>query len=298
MSYQSKKRKKLKLNQLKYKIGLVWNKFFNRIKKKERTMRQFQTRKMMDFLREKNKTIRRNNPKINGWVDGYLDECLTDGRPVNILTQWCLAKDLEMRFEKQGGRFVPTRKERRLFEKEMPEIITAFSENGFRINWWVTLNRSFVDMGRIDKGLEAQYQEMMENLIEESSLGDSVMLLGWEDDILGKRPKPSKEVLDNFEEYIPQRAFEIVLEKFIEWAENDANLKQSKEELEKTVKFKIACEAEEGRLLTGKQSPLGSGNFLLIPLEMPERYDLFGIFADNFKKRIVSVVSYYPWRMR
>jgi len=69
----------------------------------------------MEFLRERSRMIRANNPRINEWVDDYLDGCFTNGKSVNILTQWCISKDLEERFRRQGNDFVPTRKERRVF---------------------------------------------------------------------------------------------------------------------------------------------------------------------------------------
>jgi len=302
MSYQSKKRKKSKLNQLKFFIELVLIKFFNKIKnrvkktkKGEEPMRLFKTRKTMEFLRIRNKIIRSNNLKINEWVDEYLDRCLINGEPVNILTQWCISKDLEERFRKQNNKFVLTRKERKLFEKELPEIISVFKENGFDLNWWITFNRSYLDTGRISKELEDKYKRMIIDLAEKI---DDVLILDWEEDVLRGRPRPNKEVLENLEQFISSEAFRIELERHSKWTKEEAGLKQSDEELKQDVRFQIACEIEEGRFLINEQLFSKSKEFILIPLEVPERYDFFTVLANDFKERIVSVLSCYPWRVK
>ena len=256
-------------------------------------MRQFQTRKVMEFLREKSKKNRSNNLRINEWIDSYLERCFLNGKEVNILTQWCISKDLEERFKKQGNRFMPTKKERKLFEKELPEILNVFLENGFQINWWITFNRSYLNSGRIDKGLEDEYKKMIEKLGEI----DQLIFLDWEDDVLENRPYPNKEIMENVEQYIEKSAFKIEFERHSKWAKEKAGLKQEEEELKNDVKFQIACEIEEGKLLTSKKFPF-QGEFILIPLESPERYDFFKVLSKDFKKRIISVLSYYPWRIK
>jgi len=302
MSYQSKKRKKSKLNQLKFFIELVLIKFFNKIKNRvkktkrgEEPMRLFKTRKTMEFLRIRNKIIRSNNLKINEWVDEYLDRCLINGEPVNILTQWCISKDLEERFRKQNNKFVLTRKERKLFEKELSEIIYVFKENGFDLNWWITFNRSYLDTGRISKELEDKYKRMIIDLAEKI---DDAIIFDWEEDVLRGRPRPNKEVLENLEQFISSEAFRIELERHSKWAKEEAGLKQGDEELKQDVRFQIACEIEEGRFLINEQLFSKSKEFILIPLEVPERYDFFTVLANDFKERIVSVLSCYPWRVK
>jgi len=95
--------------------------FFKKIKslfgKDGGKMRMKNTVRVMSGLRELNARIRKNNLRINEWVDDYLNWCVLNGEPINILTQWCISKDLEERFNRQGGRFLPTRKERRLFPR-------------------------------------------------------------------------------------------------------------------------------------------------------------------------------------
>lgn len=81
------------------------------------------------------------------------------------------------------------------------------------------------------------------------------------------------------------------------WAREKAGLRQTQEKLEQDVKCQIAYEVKEGEFLVSEKSPFPSGEFILIPLETPERYDFFTIFAKDFKKRIVAVLSCYPWRL-
>jgi len=259
---------------------------------------QFGAKKAMEFLRGRSKGINPRNIKINEWVDRYLEACLLNGESVNILTQWCISKDLEQRFKTQGNKFIPTKDERKLFESEMPKIISVFQENGFKLNWWVTFNRSYLDMGRIEnKYIEDSYKEMIIALAEKFNLSDSVSFFDWEDDILGSRPSANKEIIEDMDRYVAPVAFEILLEQHSKWANEDAKLGQTEEEIKRDVKFKIACEVEEGKLLASAQSPIGE-DFIIAPLEAAERYDFFSIFAPDLKNRIIPVLSGYPWRIK
>jgi len=301
MSYQGRKIKKSKLNKLRFSIGLIWVKFFNKIKKmirrKEKEMQLPGVKKVMEFLRTRNRVTRSNNLRINEWVDGYLNRCLTNGEPVNILTPWSLSKALEKRFVKQGNRFTSTKKEMRLFREEIPEIIEIFEKYGFKLNWGVALSRSYLDSRLIGRELEDRYKKMITDLAEEFSLSDNVVFLDWEDDILGSRATPDKRILEDFNRYIKKGAFEIELERWRNWAEEEAELNQPDNELERDTRYQIACEVNEGKFLLGEKSPFPSGDFIVIPLETPERFDNFTIFAPEFKKRVASVLSYYPWRI-
>jgi len=300
MSYQSRKIKKSKLNKLRFLIGLIWVKLFDKIKKTRRKEEKMQfpgVKKVMEFLRMRNKVIRPNNLKINKWVDDYLNRCLANREPVDILTPWSLSKALEKRFVKQRNRFTPTKKEIRLFREEMPEIIKVFEKYGFNLNWWVALSRSYLDSRLIGRELEDRYKKMITDLAEEFSLSDNVLFLDWEDDILGGRSIPNKRIVRDFDKYVKRGAFEIEFRRWQNWSKEEAELSQTDEELERDTKYQIACEVNEGRFLISEKSPFNSGDFIIIPLEMPERFDNFTIFAPDIKKRIVSVLSYYPWRM-
>lgn len=299
MSYKSRKLNKRKVSQLKFilkKFKIVLLKNIKNLKRREKPMRLQATSKVMEFLRKKNKIIRLNNLRINEWVDNYLNKCLLSGKPVNILTQWCISKDLEERLKKQKDRFVPTRKERKFFETELPQIISVFLKNGFQLNWWITFNRSYLNSGRIDKRLEKKYKEMITNLAEEYAITDKVIFLDWEEEVLSGRPTANEQILNNFKNYIPEGAYRVEFERHSKWAKEEAGLNQTDGELEQDVKFQIACEVEEARFLMNEDSPFGNGNFILVPLEIPERYDFFRVFARDFRKRIVSIVSCYPWR--
>lgn len=301
MSYKKKKVKKNILNQLKRKLGLINIVLSKKIKsfktKKEDQMQQRQTTALMKWLRDRAKIIRSNNMKINDWVGEYIDDCVLNGKPVEILTQFCLAKDLEIRYQRQGDQFVPTKAERTVFLEEIPQAIEVFKSNGIALNWTVTLNRSYLDGGRISRQIENEYQAMIGALIEESGVSD-VILFNWEDDILCGRPTASALVQSNIFDFVSRGSFVIDLERHMSWVRNDTDIIQTDKQVEDDLKFKIACEAEEGRYLLSPESPFQNGQFILVPLEVSERYVFFGILAPDFQKRLVPILKPYPWRLQ
>lgn len=254
------------------------------------------TTKVMAFVRERNRLIRPNNLKVNEWADGYFNGCIANGEPVTILTQWCISQDLEQRYQKQGNQFISLRKERRIFGTEILKIAEAFLANGFKINWWVTFNRSYLDSGRISPELENDYKAMVVDLARPLIEQGWLLLADWEDDILGQRPQPNPAVLASPERYVQPQALELEIKRHSSWAREEAGLTQTDSELRRDIFYQIACEAEEGRLLGGNDSPLGE--FILIPLEAPERYDFFTLLAPDFKRRIAAVLPPYPWRLK
>lgn len=299
MSYKKKKIKESKLNQLRYWLGLVIIALFKKAKtlfSKEGRMRLPQTQKVMQSLRVLAKGIRKNNKRIDEWVDNYVDQCITQGKSIELITQWCLSKDLEVRYQKQGNRFLPTKAERELVEKEIPRIISVFKENAVSVSWWITFNRSYLDSGRMNQDIEIAYTKMICNLFEGAAIIGSITIADWEDDILGSRSWPSEAVLSDVQRFVGKSAFTIELDRHSNWARKEAGLIQTDAELKSDVIFQIACEAEEGRLLTKEESFFLGGNFILVPLEVPERYVFFKILAPDFQKRIAPVLKPYPWR--
>ena len=297
MSYKNRRIKRSKLNQLKFFLGLAWNKFFNNLIKKSKEKKMVQVEKMMEGLRKINRTIRINNLRISEWVQQYFTKCVFNGKTVNILTQWCLSKALEQRFEEQGNKFILTKKERRVLQVEIPAIISLFTQNGFTINWWVTFNRSPIDTGLLPREIENKYKEMITDAAE--VISGNVVFFDWEDDILGGRVKPDLLVLENFFQYVSQDAFSMRLKQLQVWIREEAtNLEKTDEELVQDIKYEAACEANEARLLSGKNPLFGEDDFILVPLEVAERYDNFTVFVGDFKKRVVAVLSSYPWRMK
>ena len=259
-------------------------------------MRFLATAKAMRFLRERSRMVRTNNLRVNDWVDGYLDRCMANGNAVTVLTQWCISKDLEARYRQQGGRFVSLRKERRIFGTEIPKIAEVFLVNGFKVNWWVTFNRSYLDSGRISPELEDSYKALVADLAQPLLEQGWLLLVDWEDSILQKRPQPNQKVFTSPERYVAAAALGLEVKRHSSWAREEAGLVQTDEELRRDVCLQIACEAEEGRLLDGDDAPLGE--FILIPLEVPERYDFFTLLAPGFKRRIAAVLPPYPWRLK
>ena len=49
-------------------------------------MNLINVKNVTDFLRARSRLIRRENPRLDQWIDAYLEGCLENGRPVNILT--------------------------------------------------------------------------------------------------------------------------------------------------------------------------------------------------------------------
>lgn len=300
MSYKNKKLQKSKFNQLKYKLGLVKLALTKRARslfQKEGRMRLKQTIVIMEFLRRQNKMVRPNNKKIDEWVDGYINDCILSGKPVEILTQWCIAKDLEERLKEQDGKFVPVKAELELVQDLIPKIVNLFSVNGSLVNWWITLNRSYIDTGRISKVVELQYRTMLEELIGESQAANSIILLDWEEEVLKGRPTAAREVQEDTFKFVSPAAFEIDFIRHSAWVREDTGLNLSDVEIRKDLEFKIGCEAEEGRFLLGPESPFPNGNFLLASLEQAERYVFFSILAPDFPKRLLSILKPNPWRL-
>ena len=301
MSYKKKQLKKSRLNQLMFQVGLVKNVLFRNIGrffKGGAGMRLPQTVAIMEVLRRQNKIVRPNNKKIDEWADGYINNCILNGKPVEVLTQWCIAKDLEERIKVQGGVFSPVKAERELILETIPKIVRLFNENGVAVNWWITLNRSFIDTGRISREVEEQYRAMLESMISESTAQRNIILLDWEDEILNGRPKALSEVQRNISKYVSPSAFDLDFVRHAAWVRDDTGVVLSDAEIRSDLEFKISCEAEEGRFLMSPESPFSNGKFLLATLEQAERYVFFSILAPDFSKRLLPILKPNPWRLK
>lgn len=258
-----------------------------------------QTQKVMKWLRDRASTIRPNNMKIDPWVETYINDCILNGDTVILFTQCCLAKGLEARYKKQGNQLIPTKKELKCYLEEIPDILNAFNINNIKVNWYIVLNRSFLDSGRIDVNIEKEYQKMIDGLIEMSKTKD-VMVLSWEEDLFDGRPGPDKDVQENLFEYVKPEAFQIELDRYrsyTDWVTEKTGIKKTEGEIVSEIALQIACETEEGRFLVSRDSPFQNGKFILIPFELPERYEFFKIKSPDFKKMIVPVLKPYPWRI-
>ncbi|TSC60300.1 MAG: hypothetical protein LiPW15_178 [Parcubacteria group bacterium LiPW_15] len=302
MSYKKRKIKKSRLNRLKYKFVQIKSVLLGRSGallqwKEKKTMRLKQTQIIMAALRMQNKLVRANNKKIDEWADDYVNDCILNGRPVQILTQWCVAKDLEERLKAQGGEFSPIKTELELIQELIPKIIGLFSGNGATVNWWITLNRSYIDTGRVCPNVEAQYKTMLSAQIDKSPAAGSIILLDWEEEVLGGRPVAAKEVQANTSKFVSPSAFEIDFERHAAWVREDSGLDLTDADIRKDLAFKIACEAEEGRFLLSPESPFPNGEFLLASLEQTERYVFFSILALDFRKRLLPILKPNPWRL-
>jgi len=296
MSYKSRKKKKSFLSQMKYRFGLAKIALYKKFKKKERgnDMRLRQTNEVMNFLRNQARIIRPNNLRINEWVDDYVNRCVLNGSPVEILTQVCISKSLEMRYKKQGDVFIPTKKERLLFLEDIPRVKRIFQENGIACNWWMTFNPSYLDSGRTTSEICNAYVEMLRQLGEPLIREGWFMLTDWEADILGSRPAPNPEVLADINRFVKPEALQLEIQRQSTWMKEQIGLEQADEAVRRDVYLQIACEAEEGRYLMN-DAPFGE--YILMPLETAERYDFFTILAPGFKDRIVAILPAHPWRL-
>ncbi|MFA6397329.1 MAG: hypothetical protein WDK96_00590 [Candidatus Paceibacterota bacterium] len=256
-----------------------------------------QTRSIMQKLRERARIIRPNNLRINDWVDEYINECILNGKPVEILVQCCTALGLEKRKQQQGGKFIPLKAEIKLIKEEIPSAIDLFLSNNVEVSIFFTFNRSYVTQRRLSNETFEEYMTMIKNIDMDKQTSSRIVFLDWEEDVLGELPKPNINVLTNFDQIVSKEAISIELNNFIQILSRYPDKQVSIDELRNEAKFRISCEAEEGRFLTSKESPFSNGEFILIPFELPERYVFFKILAPDFQKRIVPILKPYPWRM-
>ncbi len=299
MSYKKKKLKKSRFNQFKYKFGQIKLALLKRaraLSQKEGRMRLPQTAKIMEQLRFLNRGVVRNNKKIDEWVDGYINDCILNGRPVEILLQWCSGLGLVKRKGMQGGQFKALPAEIELIQKEIPRVIKIFTEQGVKASWIITFNRSYIERRRLPDAPFIEYMAMIKELARDTpELGDYVLFFDWGEACGGIQP--NQEILTQFDRFVTKSAIEYEIRTFLQMLKRYPDALASEDDLRAEAKTRIAFESEEARFLTGLNSPFTDGEFILIPLEKPERYVFFDLLSPNFAKRITSVVKLYPWRM-
>lgn len=252
-----------------------------------------QTRNIIVGLRAINKMLD-NAKRIDSWVEEFLEKNLLENSMVTIITPWSLSKSFEKRFHTQGQKFIPTHREIKLFQKEIPCIQNLFEENGFSTGWFICLSRSYLDSRLLPKIIEEDYSRMINYLTDEYNFDG--LVLNWEDDVIKHRHQPNQLVLENLNNFVSKEMFETELLRWTIWAKEN-NL--SVEDIAKETRYQISCEAEEGRFfMESIENPLHKpGEFLFLPLGRCERYDSFSLLNPKFSTRIVSVLKYYPWRL-
>lgn len=302
MSYKKRKIKKGRLSRLKYKFVQIKSALLGRVgallhEKRRKGMRLQQTQKVMEALRSLNRGAARNNKRIDEWVDSYVNDCILNGRPVEILTEWCSGFGLAERQKRQGGRFIPLPAETDLVQKQMPRIVRIFTEQGVKVSWIITFNRSYIERRRLPDNPFFAYVRMIKDLASGvSELDESVMFLDW-DELSGKI-EPNQEILTKFDTFVSKNAIEYELRTFLQMLKQYPDALVSEDDLTSEAKRRIAFESEEARYLAEPgESPFNDGRFILIPLEKPERFIFFDLLVRGFTKRIASVISLYPWRL-
>ncbi|TSC51970.1 MAG: hypothetical protein LiPW41_737 [Parcubacteria group bacterium LiPW_41] len=258
-------------------------------------MRLQQTQKIMGDLRLLNRNIIQNK-KIDEWVDEYINECILNGKPVEILLQWCSGLGLETRMKKQGGTFVPLTTEIDLIQKQIPQIINIFNKQNVRVSWIITFNRSYIKRRRLGDNVFFAYIAMIKNLANGiRELEESLLFFDWEE--LLSELKPNQKIITEFNSFVSNNAMEYEVKNFLQMLSQYPDSLTSKDEIREEAKCRIAFESEEAQFLAGDTSPFDKGMFILIPLERSERYIFFDLLVPEFTKRIVSVLKLYPWRM-
>jgi len=222
-----------------------------------------------------------------------------------ILTPACIGTDLVNRREAQDGKFIPNQSEIRLFRKEIPRIIFLLKEAGLKLEWYYSFNQAFQDVWRVKDWLKEEYKKMIMELADNSELvtDESVVLLAenlefidWEEDVLGRRPKPSPLLSgDKFEKYVKQGMIKREFNDLKQWV-IDEGIKQTDKEIMEDVRLDLSCGAGEGKFLMSGKSLFGS-EFIIIPIERPEALDSFAILVPEIKERILTILNTYPARL-
>lgn len=301
MSYKNKKLKKSKLGRLKYRLEKIGRALLSRVQallqfQRRKTVRLPQTVAIMEALRLLNQGAAQNNKKIDQWVDVYVNDCIVNGRPIEILLEWCSGLGLAKRKEIQGGQFTALPAEVQLVQKEIPRVIRIFTEQGVKVSWIITFNRSYVERRKLDDNTFFAYMTIIKDLASDlREINDSVMFIDWDE--LAGPIKANQEILTNFERFVSKAAIEYEIKTFLQMLKQYPDALTSEEDLKAEAERRIAFESEEARFLTEGKSPFTNGQFILIPLEKPERYVFFDLLVPGFTKRIASVMKLYPWRL-
>lgn len=286
------------MNRLWYRIGQIQRAFLSKTRvllQRGTLVRLPQTQKIMAELRLLNRGVAQNNKKINEWVDSYINNCILNGRPVEILLQWCSGLGLERRKEQQGREFKALKSELALIKEEIPRIIRIFAEQNVKVSWIITFNRSYIPRRRLSDNTFIAYMAMIKALASGvPELSESVLFLDWDE--LSLPIQPNQEILTQFEKFVSKNAIDYEIGTFLQMLKQYPDAPASQEELKAEAEMRISFESEEARFLTGEQSPFTKGQFILIPLEKPERYVFFDLLSPDFSNRIASVVKLYPWR--
>ncbi len=254
-----------------------------------------QTVVLMEELRRRARLARPNNQKLARWVDDYIDAKISEGGNVIFLTQWCLSKGLERRFP-PGSPVFMQKKEIEIFRDYVAGIFAEFAKCGVGLEWWITFNKGFTETRRLDEDLAKQYKTKINELILEYCTGCQIITLDWEREILGGKPQPNQEVLRVPLRFMSTETLEREVGWAKKWQEQETAMHLSDEEISREVIFQAACEAEEGRFMLSKDFPLGE--CALVPLEVPEQFCFFGLFAPGFQDRIAAILPPYPWRVK
>ncbi len=214
--------------------------------------------------------------KLREYVKNYINDCLKELKPIQIITLWCLSKGLERRKIKQK-RLTPLAAEIKVF-KDFLEIHSLFARYGLLVDHFLFLVPSSINPGQIDDSLKKEYQDLLERIAEEIEI----------DILIDQRSAASTRQNYKIEDSALQREVERKLKIAAKY-----NIYLTEEEARKQAICSINSKAEEAKELVSD-----FGDFLLIPVEYVERYAYHNLGMDNFTDRLLPVIVPYPWRLK
>lgn len=218
--------------------------------------------------------------RLRPYVSEYLTRMITSGASsIQIVTLWCLTRRLEKRFRSDGNLLLLPSELKVV--AEIDAIIGYFQEEGFSVDWYVLLAGSAVTSGQINASVAGAYNQALAVAFEGMTMCALEVVPHFE---------PDPALVSRISSLVPHEALErermrrthLYAERGIvaDTCSIAADLRRS-----------IAVKAQEGQWLVET-----FGDFLLLPVEYPERYVFHELLAPGLMQRICPTLTPYPWR--
>lgn len=218
--------------------------------------------------------------RLRPYVRNYLRRVITEGaNSVQIVTLWCLTRRLENRLRNDVTILLLPSEIKVV--TEIDTIITYLEGEGLRADWYILLAPSAVVAGQIRMPVARAYNQTLAKAFGGMSACALEIAPRFEPD-----PMLTSHILSRVssEALARERARRIYL-----YAERgimaDASL------IEADLKASIAVKAREGQWLVET-----FGDFILVPVEYPERYVFHELLMPDLTERICPILTPYPWR--
>lgn len=217
--------------------------------------------------------------RLKGYAVNYIRDCYRSGGYVQIITGWCASRRLVERQEKQNG-FKLLPEERKVLE-DLSWTNNLFSRAGLRVNHFIFLVGSAVELGKISESVSAAYQSMLEQAVGQCGLDALVMLRA--------TAPPDPAVLDNPACITQSTAYSMEVERRLDMYGKSIDLAQAQHD----ALVSIASKAQDARSLVAD-----FGDFLLIPIQFIKRFEFHNLGVGDFTDRLLPVTKHlYPWRL-